>query len=254
MKNGIQISSFRPVLTTPEELKTACEKMAGMGCTIVQTQWIDPSIPPETVAQALKGAGISSVSVQDFYTEVAKHPDYYTRINALTEGKWVCVSRIPEAWKNRSQLHTYANELRRMNQTLASLGQELCFHPVSADFRGEPGFDPVAELLAQYPELMICADLYHLHKSDRNICAWLKKYAGRVCMVHFKDSVFHPDGTEELVPPGQGQVDWAGVAETCREIGVEYAFAEQERWQGDPFDRLREGFDWLGSQNPLPSA
>ena len=254
MKNGIQISSFRPVLTTPEALRTACEKIAGMGCAIVQTQWVDPSIPPETVARALKEAGIFSVSVQDFYTEVAKNPDYYTRLNALTGGAWVCVSRIPEQWKTRNGLHTYANELRRLNNTLEALGQKLCFHPVSSDFRGEHGFDPVEALLALYPELMLCADLYHLNKSDKNICAWLKKYAGRVCMVHFKDSIFHPDGTEELVPPGQGDVNWQGVAGTCREIGVEYAFAEQERWQGDPFDRLREGFDWLRAQNPSPSA
>lgn len=251
MKNGIQISSFRPVLTTPAELHTACEKMARMGCNLVQCQWIDPSVPPETVASELKMAGISSVSVQDFFTEVVKNPDYYTRLNALTGGTWVCVSRIPEPWKTPEKLHIYAEELRNLAASLEPLGQKLCFHPVSGDFQGSPGFDPVEQLLELYPELMLCGDLYHINKTGRDICTWLKKYNRRVCMVHFKDSITHPDGTEELVPPGQGDVNWSGVAEVCREIGVEYAFAEQERWQGDPFQRLREGFLWLEGQNTV---
>ena len=52
----------------------------------------------------------------------------------------------------------------------------------------------------------------------------------------------------DLVPPGQGIVDFRGVADVCRQIGVEYAFAEQERWEGDPFQRLKEGFDWVKMQ------
>ena len=32
------------------------------------------------------------------------------------------------------------------------------------------------------------------------------------------------------------------------ETGVAYGFAEQERWEGDPFHRLKEAFDWLNGQ------
>ena len=245
MKTGIQVSSFKPVLTTEEAVKTAFARMAAMGCKYVQTQWIDPSVSTEFVGKTLKETGITSVSVQDFYQTVQAEPDYYLRLNALTGGTWVCVSRIPDRLKTRPGLDDYISELRAMNARLEPLAQKLCFHPVSADFAPIDGIDPVAYILNNMPGLEICFDLYHLEKSGRNMISWLRKYAGRVCMVHFKDSVFHPDGTEELVPAGRGHIDWTGVVKACVETGVEYAFVEQERWQGDPFERLEEAFRWL---------
>ena len=62
-------------------------------------------------------------------------------------------------------------------------------------------------------------------------------------MVHFKDS---RDG--HLVPAGQGDTPWEGVAQACRDAGVEYAFVEQETWDGDPFQCLQEALGWLKQQ------
>lgn len=245
MKTGIQVSSFKPVLTNEREVKTAFERLAAMGCAYVQLQWIDPSVSPAFIAETLKKTGVTAVSVQDFYQTVLENGSYYTRLNQLTGGTWVCVSRIPDRLKSRAGLDQYIAELRCMAEGLAAIGQKLCLHPVSADFVPIGGLDPVEYLLEHMPELSVCFDLYHLHKSGKDMIRWLNKYAGRVCMVHFKDYRKNPDGTEELTPAGQGQIDWTGVVRSCRETGVEYAFVEQERWQGDPFERLKEALDWL---------
>lgn len=243
MKTGIQVSSFKPVLTTEAEVKTAFEKMQAMGCKWVQLQWIDPSVPVGFIAECLKGTGMQSVSVQDFYEVICQNRPYYTALNACTGGVWMCVSRIPDRLKSREGLDAYVQELRAFGQELEACGQKLCFHPVSADFVPIDGLDPVAYLLEAMPELMICADLYHINKVGLDRKAWLRKYAGRVCMVHFKD-----EKGGRLVPAGQGDTDWTGVAAVCAEIGVDYAFVEQERWQGDPFERLKEALDWLNHQ------
>lgn len=248
MKIGIQVSSFRPVLRTEEEVRYACRRMKQMGCDVVQLQWIDRNVSCETIARALEESELPSVSVQDFISEVCGDLSYYLHLNALTGGTWLCVSRIPENLKSDDGLYKYTEQLRELAAQAERFGQKLCFHPVSSDFARIGDLDPVETLLERMPELAVCADLYHLHKSGRDICAWLRRFAGRVCMVHFKDSKTAPDGTETLVPPGQGDIDWSGVAQTCLETGVEYAFAEQERWEGDPFDRLREGYSWLAGQ------
>lgn len=62
-------------------------------------------------------------------------------------------------------------------------------------------------------------------------------------MVHFKD---HRGGI--LVPAGRGQVNWNGVAEACLDAGVGYGLAEQETWENDPYDCLREALQWLRGQ------
>ena len=243
MKSGIQVSSFKPVLTTEEQVAYAFAQIKAMGCRYVQLQWIDRSVSIGHIARCLKESGIESVSVQDFYEVIRQDPEYYIQLNAATGGTWMCVSRIPERLKTRQGLDAFAAELRQFQQKLDAYGQKLCFHPVSADFAPIAGMDPVEYLFDAMPELAIASDLYHLNRC-REMIPWLKAYSGRVCMVHFKDE----NETGELVPPGQGIVNWQGVADTCRQIGVQYAFAEQERWEGDPFERLKEGFDWVRRQ------
>ena len=244
MKTGIQVSSFKPVLKTEEQVRTAFEKMAAMGCGWVQLQWIDPAVSGEFIGACLKDTGIRSVGVQDFYQLIRENKAYYMELNEKTGGTWMCVSRIPQEQKNPAGLEDFIRELEEFQRELEPWGQKLCLHPVSGDFEPIGGVDPVEYILQRLEWLNICADLYHLNRVRSDMPGWLRRYAGRVCMVHFKES---RNGT--LVPPGQGDIDWTGVFPACRDTGVEYGFAEQESWEGDPFDRLKEGFDWVNEQN-----
>lgn len=243
MERGIQVSSLKPLLLTPQQVTEAFQKMSALGCSVVQLQWIDPAVPFDHIARVLRETGIVSVSVQDFYETVLKDFDYYTSLNSATGGKWLCVSRIPERLKSPEGLHAFAQELRTMQHVLDPLGQKLCFHPVSADFTAVPGMDAVVQLLESMPELDICLDLYHLNRNCTDMPAFIRRYAGRICMVHFKDSV-----GDQLVPAGQGDTDWSGVVKACLDAQVPYAFVEQERWNRDPYDCLKEAMDWLDSE------
>ena len=64
---GIQISSFRPLLSTPEGVAQVMAETARMGCTTVQLQWIDFSVPPEVIVREMERRGIRSVSTQDLF-------------------------------------------------------------------------------------------------------------------------------------------------------------------------------------------
>jgi len=240
MQNGIQVSSLKPVLLTEAQTAEAFQKMRALGCNTVQLQWIDPSVPIGSIAQTLRDNHMISVSVQDFYDLIRENPDYYIELNAATGGTWLCVSRIPERLKSRSGLDAYICELRTMQKRLDPLGQKLCFHPVSGDFTAVSGMNAVEYLLAHMPELDLCLDLYHLNRNCTDMPAFIRRYGSRICMVHFKDAI-----GDTLVPAGQGDTNWEGVVESCLEAGVPYAFVEQERWDRDPYDCLKEALDWL---------
>lgn len=240
MKIGIQVSSVKPLLLTEQQVSDAFRRMAGLGCRVVQLQWIDPSVPLPFIARALRDSGMESVSVQDFYEIILGNFQYYTELNTLTGGKWLCVSRIPERLKHPEGLDAFIGELLAMQEQLTPLGQKLCFHPVSADFTAVPGMDAVAYLLENMPELDICLDLYHINRNCTDMPGWIRRYGKRICMVHFKDAV-----GDTLVPAGQGDTDWTGVVKACLDAGVPYAFVEQERWGRDPYDCLKEAMDWV---------
>ena len=249
MENGIQVSSLKPLLLTEEQVKEAFSRMKVLGCSTVQLQWIDPAVPVETVALALTENNITSVSVQDFYDVVLENLDYYTQLNAVTGGTWLCVSRIPERLKTPDGLDVYIAELRQMQESLTPLGQKLCFHPVSGDFTAIPNLNAVEYLLQHMPELEICLDLYHLNRNCADMPGFIRRYGRRICMVHFKDAI-----GDHLVPAGQGSTNWNGVVAACLEAGVPYAFVEQERWDRDPYDCLKEAMDWLDQEISLASS
>lgn len=245
METGIQVSSLKPLLVNAVGVDMAFEKIARMGVRTVQLQWIDRSVRPSEIAALLKKWELKSVSVQDLYTLVREDLDYYVELNRLTGGSWLCISRIPEAYRSTNGLERYAEELTELQRRLEPLGQRLCYHPVWGDFEPVGNIDPVLWLMERLPWLELCPDLYHLARAGKDLCDWLRRYAGRVCMVHFKDALMRSDGTEVLVPAGHGDIDWTGTVRACLETGVSYAFVEQERWDRDPYDCLGEALGWL---------
>lgn len=240
MEAGIQISSLKPLLLTPEDVKTAFRRCAQLGCRVVQLQWVDASVPIPVIGAALKESGMRSVSVQDFYETVLGDFEYYVNLNSLTRGTWLCVRRIPDRFKSETGLEGFVAELRQMQKKLDKFGQKLCFHPVSADFAAIPGRSAVEDLLEKMPELALCLDLYHLNRNCADMPAFIRKYGSRICMVHFKD-----EKAGSLVPAGRGDVNWEGVVKACLEEKVPYGFAEQETWEKDPYACLQAAMDWL---------
>ena len=240
MKTGIQVSSLKPLLKTPEQVREACSRMATLDCRAVQLQWIDPAVPVSDIAEALVESGMVSVSVQDFYQTVCENLQFYVNLNAATGGIWLTVSRIPERCKSRAGLDIFAQELCRLQKHLEPLGQRVCLHPVSADFTAVQGLNAVEYLLKKLPWLELCLDLFHLDRNCADMPAFIRRYAGRIPMVHFKD---HRAGI--LVPAGSGEVNWTGVARACLDAGVEYGFVEQETWEGDPYVCLGSALTWL---------
>lgn len=240
MENGIQVSSLKPILRNEQQVSQAFAKMAQLGCRTVQLQWIDPGVCAEFIAREMEKNGIVSASVQDFYEIIRENLSYYTNLNAATGGKWLCVSRIPDRLKSPEGLGAYIQELRQMQKTLDPMGQKVCFHPVSADYTAVPGVKAVEYLLEHMPELDVCLDLYHLNRNCTDMPGFIRRYGNRICMVHFKDS-----RAGELVPAGQGDTDWSGVVKACVEVGVPYGFVEQEQWNRDPYDCMKEAMDWL---------
>ena len=243
MKIGIQVSSLKPVLHTSEQVRSAFREMAGLGCPYGQLQWIDPAVPIEDIAAAMGEFGVESLGTQDYYQLVRDNLGYYVNLNVATGGKWLTVSRIPEEYKSRDGLNAFAEELTALKEKLAPLGQKVCFHPVTPDYQAVPGVKAVEYLMAKLPWLELCLDLFHLDKNCDDMPTFIRAYRGRIPMVHFKD---HREGV--LVPAGQGQVRWNGVVEACREAGVAYGLAEQETWEGDPWECLGAAVEWLRKQ------
>ena len=71
-KIGIQISSFKPLMTTVEGVMDVFTRTRQIGYETIQVQWVDPSVPDEAVKDALVKNNWDCLSTQEFYELYAK--------------------------------------------------------------------------------------------------------------------------------------------------------------------------------------
>ena len=75
---------------------------------------------------------------------------------------------------------------------------------------------------------------------------WLKKCAGRMPDIHFKDMCITPDCEIRMAPIGEGNLDRPGLLEAANVGGTKFAFIEQDlTYDRDPFDCLALSFRYL---------
>ncbi len=247
MQLGVQISSFKPYLQTEAQMRTTFEKVAAMGCRMVQLQWIAPDISPAAIARALEDTGMYSVSTQDTTPQVLANGEYTLHLNRLCRSSHVCLSGIPGA-DDRDHCLAFAQQLTRMAEELRGEGMVLSFHALSRDYVPEGAGTLVDLLLENTPEdLCLGLDLYHAVRAGQDVPALLAQWGRRVDFIHCKD--YRPRQTGGvLTPVGQGVIDWPPLLRAAEAAGVPWAFAEQETWEQDAFVCMAQSLDYLQKQ------
>jgi sugar phosphate isomerase/epimerase len=245
-KLGIQISSVRAYLQTPAEVLASFRKVRAIGYRAIQIQWISPAVPAEFIRDALAETQLACVGTQDYYDEVVAQWDAVIAMNDLWGGTYLCVSGIPERWQSPEGCLDFARDLNQRSESLEKQGKILCFYPRSTDFL-QFGEQNSVEIILENTraEVQLVLDVYHFIKAGLDPVEWLFRSQDRCDLVHFKDRKINPDGSEVLMPTGQGSIAWERIFQACRDTGVKYGFAEQERWQKDPFDCLLESHDYI---------
>lgn len=250
---GAQLSSLKAYLQTPEQMEETFERIREMGYRIVQLQWINPEILPQTIAGALERTGLKSVSTQDYYQEVIDHLSATVHLHDLCGSKNICVSGIPGQFLTQEGCLAFAGELTDLSARMKALGKVVSFHPRVQEYCSFGGRSAVEILMENTPDsFQLGLDLYHLIKAGEDPERWLRRYQGRIEFVHFKDYRLDESGAEQLVPLGQGRIDWEPIVRACRETGVRWIFAEQERWEKDAFLCMAESLAFLREMGVEP--
>ncbi|MBN1808990.1 MAG: sugar phosphate isomerase/epimerase [Planctomycetes bacterium] len=135
---------------------------------------------------------------------------------------------------------------REMNEVAARMKEEglvLGYHNHSFEFKdygGKTGYDILWEIASDdiQPEI----DTYWVRHGDHDPVAMLKRFAGRIDVVHFKD-MGEGEG-KPMVPVGDGILDWPAILEACRTGGAKWLDIEQDRCEPlAPLDAARKSLD-----------
>lgn len=247
MQLGIQMSSLTPYQQTVEGMRATFARVAEMGCRAVQLQGIPLEVPDSEIARALRENGLDCIATQEDYPMgFGAQPERYIARAVACGSRYLTCALVPFDVDTVDKLRAFGESMGKIGEQVAKAGLVFAYHPIGPDFRlmdGVPVYKRLMEMLPREIQLTFC--VYASFGSGVDYRQVLKEYAGRVDLAHLKDSQPRQEGKEQLMPLGEGAHDWAPILQACQEAGVQWAFAEQERWDRDAFDCVSSSLRYL---------
>ena len=140
----------------------------------------------------------------------------------------------------------------RQSRALAAYGIKLGYHNHHREFIKIAGTrKTMLEKFYEDTDRGVCAeiDVHWVTRGGGSPESWIRRVAGRMPVVHFKDFVIYRGETYEPIfcEIGEGNLNWPGILEACRETGVRWYSIEQDReYPGrNIFESIKISFDNL---------
>ncbi|HIU47312.1 MAG TPA: sugar phosphate isomerase/epimerase [Candidatus Fimadaptatus faecigallinarum] len=244
MRIGLQISSLKKYIQTRDDTAETFRRVRELGYQDVQLQWTGPDVDSDFLAELLRAHGMRCWGTQDYYDVVMARLDYEIAAAGKYNARYICVSGVPERFMSPDGLKAMAAELRATRDRLAEHGLILTFHPRYHEYVPMDGSTPTERLLELVPDMQLTLDAYHTEVCHLDTPALMRRYAGRVDLVHIKDAQAL-DPRAPLTPVGAGAINYLPVLRACEGAGVKVVLAEQESWQCDAFCCMAQSLGYL---------
>jgi len=127
-------------------------------------------------------------------------------------------------------------------EKLAEAGIALAYHNHNFEF-AKTGGKTWLELIYDNTDpknLQAEIDTYWVQAGGGDPAEWIRKYAGRLSVLHAKDMVIGPDNEQRFAEIGEGNLNWPAILSAADDAGVEWYCVEEDDCYGrDPFESLK---------------
>lgn len=243
-----QLYNVREFTKTASDLAVTLKKIRAIGYTAVQISAIGP-IPDAEVKSMLDDNGLTVCIThvrlpwvwQDLDTIIAQH--------RLWNCKHVAIGSMPPEYRaNEDGFRRFSAQANAIGKKLHAAGLTFSYHNHSFEFvrfGKRTGLDLIFEETdPRYVQAEL--DTYWIQHGGGDPIGWIKKMNRRMPVVHLKDMVIL-DGKPAMAEIGEGNLNWRGILQACRESQVEWYAVEQDVCQRDPFESLKISFENLNA-------
>jgi sugar phosphate isomerase/epimerase len=153
--------------------------------------------------------------------------------------RYVVVPSLPEEYRSQEGYRRFASESAALAQGLRAFGLQLAYHNHSHELE-RYGSQTALEVLlgsTSTDSLQAEFDTYWLQFGGASPAAWIRRYRGRVPLVHLKDMVVVQGRTVDA-EIGEGNLDWGEILAACRDAGTEWLVVEQDQPRRDPMESV----------------
>ena len=251
-----QLYTVREYTQTVCDLAATLKKVRAIGYQAVQISTIGP-IPDAEVKAMLDDNGltccITHVSVpwpwQDLGPIIAQHK--------LWNCPHVALGAMPMDYRASEEgFWRFVTEANAIGKKLYEAGLTFSYHNHSFEFVRFSKRTGLGLIYEETDPRYVKAELdtFWVQYGGGDPVVWIKKMAGRMPVVHFKDMIILYDqrataelwtGRQTMAEIGEGNLNWPAILQACKEAGVAWYAIEQDTCQRDPFESLRISFENL---------
>ena len=246
-KLAAQLYTVRDYTRTAEDFRATIKKVADIGYTAVQVSGIGP-IPHEEVKAITDESGLTICITHVGFDYLQNDTEAAIAQHKLWNCPNVAVGCLPGPYREGGleSFKRFAKDATEVGKKLADAGLTFSYHNHSFEFvrfGDRTGLDVIYEESdPRYLQAEI--DTYWVQHGGGDSIAWIRKMAGRMPVIHFKDMVMY-EGRQTMAEIGEGNLNWPGIIVACEEAGVEWYAIEQDICLRNPFESLKISYDNL---------
>lgn len=235
-----QMYTLRNQCKTVPELAEACKRVKAMGYDGVQLSGV-VEVAGDEMRKILDDTGLvcaaTHISLDSMENNTAavieRHQKMGCKYTAIG-GYFPKENWTLELWEG------FIAKYNTIAAKFAGSGVKIGYHNHSHEFSPASGVRPMDLLMQRLdPEnTWIEIDTYWVQHGGADPVEYIRKAAGRMPCVHFKDMTITPQRNHKMTEIGDGNLNWPGIIEACRYAGVQWYIVERDDGDLDPFDSL----------------
>jgi sugar phosphate isomerase/epimerase len=238
---ALQMYTLREFTKTPADIAKTLQRVKKLGYDAIQSSAMGP-IDPKELAQILKDNDLKCVA-----THISKDRMRDNTQQVIDEHKlWGCEYTaiggfFPKEAFTKALWQNFADEYNAIAAKFAGSGVSIGYHNHSHELARieDAPTTPLAMLVEKLSrDVWFEIDTYWIAHGGADPIAWINKVAGRIPCVHLKDMAIKPSREHYMAEIGVGNLNWSGILETCRKVGVKWYIVEQDTCYRDPFDSV----------------
>ncbi|HVU16506.1 MAG TPA: sugar phosphate isomerase/epimerase [Candidatus Didemnitutus sp.] len=242
-----QLFTVRDFCGTAADLTATARKLRAIGYEAVQHTWSCP-VPPAEVARIMQGEGLKICASHDSSANVLQAPQRVVE-NLQQLGCTLTAYPYPHGidFTDPAVVRGFVRNLDASGAVLRAAGLTLGYHNHGLEFLPFEGGTVLDYIYAQTnpSHLVGEIDTYWIHFGGGDCVEWCRKLAGRLPFIHLKDYRMTPEHKPTWAEIGRGTLPFARIIAEAERAGCQWFIVEQDTCEGDPFESLRQSFDYL---------
>ena len=242
---GLQLYTIRDQLQDPTTLGEVLSRVREIGYRAVEVAGLSPAAR-QIFGRELARAGLVAFASHSPLEQLRADLDGVAAECREWGCDFVVVPALPNAERTLDGYRSFAAEAGELAARLRRHGLQLVYHNHAYElerFGKRTGLELLLDDTA--PDVLrVELDTYWLQYGGVNPSAWIRRYAGRVPLVHCKDMAVDR-GTPFQAEIGEGNLDWADILDACRDAQTKWLIVEQDESRRSPMDSVAISYENL---------